>query len=764
MAKAGGATHITSFVLGDAFSATVSPALEAALAADPAVASVLPDLAVAPAPLSTAPTAPTGPVGGSRAKGQPLPQTSKSSPAQTSAGQPPAVCPASPSQPMLEPEALYSMHVVGRSGAPGVTAGINGAGVKVGLIADGLDADDPDFIRADGQHVVVDYEDFSGSGIGAPTGGAEAFGDASAIAAQGRTSYDLSQYVNPAYPLPKGCDIRIQGVAPGASLVVLKADGNSFTTSSILQAINYAVTVAHVDVLNESFIENETRTAGSATRLQCSTARPRPPGHRGRLLRRRRPDGTIGNPASDPNVISVGASTDSQLYEQTGYALARESNGTWADDNISALSSGGYTQTGGTVDLVAPGEADWALCTADVALYSECTNYNGQPAPIQAFGGTSQAAPLTAGTAALVIEAYRNTHHGASPTPALVKALLEGTADDLGLPSAEQGAGLVDARSAVLAAEGYQGGTGHPASAVAVTTGQIDITGHPGSAHTADVSVVNTGSRPATVGAATRTFAPLGDTQQTVQLNSSTTSSSSTRPTAPPGCSSGPPSRSRPGPRGCRVQGAAQPSGGSLVTPVVRLTLLDPRAGTRPTPGRRVVRCPRTSAPATWRTRPRAPGPRSCTPGRTGGLHRPGAAGHLDPADRSGRRGRPALAHHRPRSHRHLPGPTDHPGDQRRQFRVGRGQRLRRAADQRPGHAARAGPTAHGSGSFTGTITGGNARQAAQAQTSTYAFDVPPGTHDVQVGVTLEQDPQVAVQGVLISRTTTRSTRRPTTC
>jgi len=153
-------------------------------------------------------------------------------------------------------------------------------------------------------------------------------------------------------------------------------------------------------------------------------------------------------------------------------------------------------------------------------MYSECTNYNGRPSPIQAFGGTSEAAPLTAGAAALVIEAYRNTHHGASPTPALVKALLEGTAQDLGLPSSEQGAGLVDARAAVVAAEGYHAAaaTGH---SIAVTTGQLDITGHPGSVHDESVTVVNTGSKPATVSATTRAFAPQADPQQTVQVDPS---------------------------------------------------------------------------------------------------------------------------------------------------------------------------------------------------------------------------------------------------
>ena len=230
--------------------------------------------------------------------------------------------------------------------------------------------------------------------------------------------------------------------------------------------------------------------------------------------------------SQDPHVISVGASTDSQLYAQTGYAGARFfSNGKWHDNNISALSSSGFTQLGRTIDLVAPGEADWAACEAS-PFFASCTNFNGGRSDIQAFGGTSQSSPLTAGVAALVISEYRKTHNGASPTPAVVKQIITGTADDLGLPPFEQGSGLINARSAVEAAMTWPGSTATPPNAVKsniiTSPNQVKVEGKPGSTQSASFDVTNVGTHQVHVAAGTRSFRTIAQTAQAVAFNATT--------------------------------------------------------------------------------------------------------------------------------------------------------------------------------------------------------------------------------------------------
>ena len=495
------ATAVKRFSLVDSIAATVSPLEAQRLAADPAVAQVIPDATFAiGAPAAAAPSSGT--------VVQSAPARSLSLPARNV----PGACAAN-GETQLAPEGLALTGTAsGNSKAPTARSlGFTGAGVKVAYIADGVDPDNANLKRKSGASVFSGSQDFTGNGPGAPTAGGEAFLDANTIAGQGLKTYNVNGFGAQSYP--GSCNVKIEGVAPGVSLVGLdaisgdQANQLTSTTSMFVQAINYAVETAKVNVLNESFGSNPLPdTAEDLIKMfddaavKAGVVVTVSSGDAGT-------NSTIGSPASDPNLISVGATTQFQELAQLNVGGARYF-GTkgWQSGNISAFSSGGYTETAGTVDLVAPGSSSWASCDANTARFSECVNDLGQPSDIEEAAGTSESAPFVAGAAALVFQAFRATH-GKNPTPLQVKQILLSTATDLGVPAQEQGAGLLDSFRAVQLAQSY-GISKRTGSTVLSSPGQLTAVTQPGTARTWRVTVTNEGTRAQTVKLDTRTLNP----------------------------------------------------------------------------------------------------------------------------------------------------------------------------------------------------------------------------------------------------------------
>ncbi len=483
--------------------ASVSAAQRRALASNPLVAAVVPDSLI-PAPTPEYLQGPRS----SAHKGRIRPHLASAAAS--------SICgPAA--NPEANPEAINAIN------APQANAlGYNGAGVSVGYIADGINPANPDFQRnaayasggSPAGSPVLTQVNFTGDPAGTPTPGGEAFLDASSIAAQGNIVYDLNNFVNPAHPLPdKPCDIKITGAAPGASVTGFSVFSSNYDTteSNFIQAIDYAVANG-VKVLNESFGSNNfPDTALDATRIADDEAVAAgvtvvvSSGDAGVTS-------TIGSPATDPNLISVGGSTTFRIYQQVVYGginatTPNATNGTWINNNISSLSSGGFSQAGGnTVDLVAPGDLNWALCDANSSLFTDCTNLHqpAQGSPIELTGGTSESSPLTAGAAADVIQAYASTHGGTDPSPALVKQILTSTATDIDAPAEQQGAGLLNVLAAVKEATSISGTSGTPQGGLLVGPSQINISQNPGQTASQPVSVTNTGNSPVTVNLSTR--------------------------------------------------------------------------------------------------------------------------------------------------------------------------------------------------------------------------------------------------------------------
>ena len=725
-------TNLKHFTVGNAFSATVTADQQAALAADPAVASVTEDKPVDIAPTST------------KSAGAAVTPKAVTPAATGPAAVPAAVCSTDPNKPTLEPEALQTMNV--RSDDPkaktAAALGIDGTGVKVAYLADGLNPNATGFLRKDGSSAVVDYQDFYGDGLNAPGSGAEAFGDVSAVVAQGNVVYDLATFGNPkVVTYPGGhCYARIVGVAPGASMVALKVGSELLPTSSILQAIDYAVTVDHVDVINESFGSNPIADSGSRNAIQVFDEQAVAAGVT--VTTSSGDSGitsTIGNPATSDKVISAGASTDSRNYVQDGYALADTfGNGTWRSNNISALSSAGITQGGRTIDVSAPGESDWAVCD-DSGNWSGCTNFAGSYSPFETFGGTSQSAPLTAGVAALVIQAYRKTHGGTSPTPAQVKKFITSTARDLGFSGQDQGSGLVDARAAVEAAltsPGATSATPAASSNITLSTNQLTLSGAPGSTRHGAVTVTNVGTTPLTVVPSTRKYADVGQQNATATISSALP----TTPYPTNGSNWYYQKLTFTVPAGTDVLNSSifWNSGAILggSGPVVRLSLFDPTgafaSNTRPqggpVPANYGTVLVRRPLAGTW----------------TAILYSPVNGGFLGTVNFNATFQRaipvgsvsPSLFTLAPGASRSvsvtLPTALEG-GDAAYTMSLGTSSGHQVAV---PLIVRTVVPTQSGAGHFAGTITGGNAR-GFPAQTFSYAFDVPAGRRDVTVSTVL---------------------------
>jgi hypothetical protein len=517
------APHLTNYSFINAVSATVSAPEEARLKADPAVEAVVPDSKVAISPGADATTGTTASTATPSSTKAVKPATTPA--VNTTAG----IC-GTAKNPLLQPEALSKIS------AATTHDGITGKGVKIAVFPDGLDPNIKDYVRANGTHAIFDYRDFSGDGPDGVTGGGEAFGDASSIIAQGRQTFDLSQEVNPALPLPSPCDIRIKGVAPGASLAVMKVFGlGDAFDSTILQGLDWAVSHDHVNVLSESFGENPVPDPGTDP---ISVFDSEAVAHGIVVVASAGDAGvtnTIGGPAAaSKGIISAAASTDFQSNAQLsehGYQLGGYKG--WESDNVSTFSSSGETEFGpNTVDVIAPGDSGWADCSTNTDVFEECYDSFGggaNPPPIEDFGGTSQACPLTAGVAALVIQAYKQAHGGHAPSAYLVKRIITSTATNLGIPADEQGAGQVNAKRAIALARSYKTPHADPkpsGNTLAIGTQKIEKTAAPGSTYAAHVTVTNEGGSSRTLSPVVQTFGPATTIVNNKTINYDPSSSS----------------------------------------------------------------------------------------------------------------------------------------------------------------------------------------------------------------------------------------------
>ncbi|MEO7273399.1 MAG: S8 family peptidase [Vicinamibacterales bacterium] len=264
-----------------------------------------------------------------------------------------------------------------------------------------------------------------------------------------------------------------RGVAPGASLIVLKAlDGTgSGRVSDVIAAVDYAIANRdrfNIRVINLSVAASVYESYHTDPLAQAALRAVRAgivvvaaAGNFGRTPTGETQMGSIAAPGNAPWVLTVGASDDRATPDP-------------ADDVVAAFSSRGPTAIDGLPkpDLIAPGVGIEAAADPASTLFAlqpqarawDDAHLGGLPS--LSMSGTSMAAPVVAGTVALIAQAAPGL------TPNAIKAILEFTAQPrAGEDDTAQGTGLLNIRGAVALARQVSMQTDNPVTLEAAAGG-----------------------------------------------------------------------------------------------------------------------------------------------------------------------------------------------------------------------------------------------------------------------------------------------------
>ncbi|RNJ75515.1 MAG: peptidase S8 [Nitrosopumilus sp. D6] len=161
--------------------------------------------------------------------------------------------------------------------------------------------------------------------------------------------------------------------------------------------------------------------------------------------------GTIGPPGSSPFGITVGATTNNVFVGFGGYKeQPRFGSTTIHHDHVADFSSRGPGPIGDPKpDLMGVGAFGFVPSSV---LNNEI---DSKTEPFTLYGGTSMAAPVVAGTAALLMEGMQKQSQDINPF--IIKNILMSTARDLRNDPFTQGSGLADAAAALSYVYGKNG-------------------------------------------------------------------------------------------------------------------------------------------------------------------------------------------------------------------------------------------------------------------------------------------------------------------
>src|SRR5438067_2114928 len=246
------------------------------------------------------------------------------------------------------------------------------------------------------------------------------------------------------------------GAAPEASLIALKvldANGNG-TVSSIIAALDWVLanhTAYNIRVVNMSVGSSihesawtDPLTLAAKKVVDAGVVVVAAAGNFGRNAAGQTQYGGISAPGNAPWVLTVGGSSTQGTTNR-------------ADDVVGGFSSRGpsFIDWNAKPDLVAPGAGTVSLASAGSHFYQTKASALSPGTiataslPYLSLTGTSMAAPVVAGTVALMLQA------NPSLTPNAVKSILQYTAEDRGYNGLTEGAGFLNAVGAVRLARFY---------------------------------------------------------------------------------------------------------------------------------------------------------------------------------------------------------------------------------------------------------------------------------------------------------------------
>jgi serine protease AprX len=334
--------------------------------------------------------------------------------------------------------------------APDAWEKVTGAGVGVAVIDTGIDGDLPDFAGADGASRVI----ASAVTTPAATTAADTYGHGTHVAGIIAGNGDMRASDDPAQG-------KYIGIAPGANLVSIKAsddDGNA-TVLDVIYGLQFAVDhkdefgIRVVNLSLESTVPGSYRTdpldAAVESAYFSGILVVAAAGNRG-------PSAGAGDyaPSNDPFALSVGALDDQGTADRS-------------DDSFTEWSSAGQTQDGfSKPEIGAPGAHIVSTLAPASAFTGLCPSCVVDDAYIRA-GGTSMAAPVVSGVAALLLQEHPDW------TPDQVKSTLIATGRDVegGIDEVNAAAALAVAAPSAGANDGVA-----PNDLVDGTSGAIDYT------------------------------------------------------------------------------------------------------------------------------------------------------------------------------------------------------------------------------------------------------------------------------------------------